>query len=78
MRTLLWRMYEAWLLSLVERYPQRVALARHTHDGSVFAALRGLEDRGLLRCRRDHYRLTRRGRDELAWTRALTRLVNAS
>jgi DNA-binding PadR family transcriptional regulator len=71
-------MSEAWVLSLVDRYPQRVALTRHIHDGSVFAALRRLEARGLLRCREDHYRLTRRGRDELAWTRAVARLLNAS
>ena len=71
-------MSEAWVLSLVERHPRRVALARHTHDGSVFAALRGLEARGLLRCRQDVYRLTRRGREELAWTRAVARLLNAS
>jgi DNA-binding PadR family transcriptional regulator len=71
-------MPEAWVLSLVERYPHRVALARHVRDGSVFAVLRQLEARGLLRCRQDHYRLTRSGRDELAWTRVLARLMNAS
>lgn len=71
-------MSEAWVLSLVERYPQRVALARHANDGSVFVALRRLEARGFLRCRRDQYRLTRRGRDELALTRALVRLVSVS
>jgi DNA-binding PadR family transcriptional regulator len=69
-------MSEASVLSLVERYPQRVALARHADDGSLFVALRRLEDRGFLRRRQDRYRLTQRGRDELAWTRALARLLS--
>jgi len=70
-------MSELWVLSLVERYPHRSALARRIRDGSAFAALRRLEALGLLRSRRDHYRLTRRGRDELAMCRALLRLVTA-
>jgi Mn-dependent DtxR family transcriptional regulator len=68
-------MSEARLLSLVLRYPHEKALARHARDGSVFAALRRLEARGLVRRQRSDYRLTRRGRDELAFTRALARLV---
>jgi DNA-binding PadR family transcriptional regulator len=68
-------MSEARLLSLVQRYPHPTALARHARDGSVFAALCRLEARGLVRRRRTQYRLTRRGRHELALTRALARLV---
>jgi DNA-binding PadR family transcriptional regulator len=68
-------MSEARLLSLVLRYPHPTALARHVRDGSLFAALRRMEARGLVRRHRAQYRLTRRGRDELAMTRALARLV---
>jgi DNA-binding PadR family transcriptional regulator len=68
-------MSEARLLSLVRRYPHRTALARRVRDGSVFAALRRLENRGLVTRRRETYRLTRRGAEELALTRALSRLV---
>ena len=68
-------MSEARLLSVVHRYPHPTALARHVRDGRVFGALRGLEERGLVTRRRGHYRLTRRGRDELAMSRALTRLL---
>ena len=69
-------MSEAWVLSLVSRYPHRVALARRARDGSLFAVLRRLETRGYLRRQQDRYRLTRRGRDELAVTLALMRLAN--
>jgi DNA-binding PadR family transcriptional regulator len=65
-------MSEARLLWLVRRYPHPRALARH---GSVFAGLRRLEARGLLIRRRGEYRLTRRGRDELAVTQMVTRLL---
>jgi DNA-binding PadR family transcriptional regulator len=68
-------MSEAWVLSLVERYPNRAALARRVRDASVFLALRRLEAHGLLRRQHDQYRLTRRGRDELALTSALIRLL---
>jgi len=68
-------MSEARLLSLVRRYPHRTALARRVRDGSVFDALRHLEDRGLVIRRRETYGLTRRGAHELAMTRAVTRLV---
>ena len=68
-------MSEARLLSLVRRYPHRTALARQVRDGSVFAALQGLETRGLVRQQRGQYRLTRHGREELAITRALVHLV---
>jgi DNA-binding PadR family transcriptional regulator len=67
-------MSEVWLLSLVERYPNRTALAQRAHDTSLFAALQGLEARGLLWRKQDRYRLTRRGRDELALARSLIRL----
>jgi DNA-binding PadR family transcriptional regulator len=67
-------MSEALILSLVARYPNRAALARRVRDGSVFPVLRRLERRGLLWRQRDRYRLTRRGREELATTFALIRL----
>ena len=44
-------------------------------DGAVFAGLRSLESRGFVTRSRDHYRLTRRGRDELAMACAIARLV---
>jgi Mn-dependent DtxR family transcriptional regulator len=68
-------MSEARLLSLVARYPQRAALARRVRDGSVFEMLRRLEARGYVWRQHDHYRLTRAGRNELAMTLALLRLV---
>jgi DNA-binding PadR family transcriptional regulator len=68
-------MSEARLLSLVERYPHPTALARRAHDGSLFTGLRRLEACGLLTRRRGQYRLTRRGRDELALVRAIARLA---
>jgi Mn-dependent DtxR family transcriptional regulator len=68
-------MSEARLLSLVARYPHRSALARHVRDGSAFAALSRLEARGLVTRQRERYRLTRRGKVELAMTRALARLI---
>jgi hypothetical protein len=71
-------MSETRLLALVARYPHPVALGRHAPDGSVFAALRGLEHRGLVAHRRGLYRLTRRGRDELWLARAVARLVAAA
>lgn len=68
-------MSEAELLSLVRRYPHRIALARHAGGGAVFAALLRLEDGGLVRRERSQYRLTRRGERELVMTRALGRLM---
>ena len=68
-------MSEAWLLSLVFRYPHPKALARKVQNGAVIAGLRSLERRGLVKRYRDHYRLTRRGRDELAMACAIARLV---
>ena len=49
---------------------------RHVRDGAVFAALRRMEDRGLVIRRRERYALTRRGSEELALTRAVSRLVS--
>jgi DNA-binding PadR family transcriptional regulator len=71
-------MSEAWVLSLVARYPHRVALARRARDGSLFPVLRRLEARGYLRRRQDRYDLTRRGRAELATMSALMRLATRS
>jgi DNA-binding PadR family transcriptional regulator len=68
-------MSEARLLSLVEHYPHPTALARRVAEGSLFGGLRRLEAHGLLYRRRGLYRLTRRGHEELALTRALLRLA---
>jgi len=66
---------EAQWLSLVRRYPDRIALARRVEGGAVFAVLRRLEDGGLVRRERSWYRLTHRGERELEMTRALARLL---
>ena len=68
-------MSEVWLLSMVLRYPHRTALARKARNGAVVADLRSLEHRGLVKRYRDHYRLTRRGRNELAMALDISRLV---
>ena len=68
-------MSEARLLSLVAAYPHRVALARRARDGSVFAGLGRLERLGLVARRRELYRLTKRGADELRMTRALAQTI---
>jgi len=60
-------MSEAWLLSLVLRYPHPTALARKAQNGAVIAGVQSLECRGFVRRCRDRYRLTRRGRAELRW-----------
>jgi hypothetical protein len=71
-------MSEARLLRLVRRYPHPRALARHAPDASTFPGLRRLEARGLLTRRRGEYRLTVRGRQELALAHVLTRLLARS
>src|SRR6476659_4759554 len=68
-------MSEARLLLLVSKYPHRTAVARKAKDGSVFTGVRSLERRGFVKRYRDQYRLTRRGRDELATARAIAKLV---
>ena len=68
-------MSETDVLVLVVRYPDPVALARHAHDSRLFTVLRRLECSGLVRRRRGLYRLTDRGRDELAATRRVGALV---
>ena len=68
-------MSEAWLLSMVFRYPHPKALARKARNGAVVGGLRSLERRGFVKRYRDHYRLTRRGRNELAMALAISRLV---
>jgi predicted transcriptional regulator len=68
-------MFETRLLALVTRYPHPTALARRAHDGSIFASLRQLENRGLVVRRRGLYRLTRRGEHELSMSKAVARLV---
>jgi DNA-binding PadR family transcriptional regulator len=71
-------MSESALLSLVVRYPHPTALARRARNGYVFAALRRLESRGLVRRQRGLYRVTARGRSELALTWSVTRLLARS
>ena len=68
-------MSERRVLALVERYPHPTALARRARRGSLFPILRHLEANGLLRRRQGTYQLTRQGRNELATTDALIRLV---
>jgi DNA-binding PadR family transcriptional regulator len=68
-------MSEARLLALVLRYPHPTALVRRARDGRVFPALRRLEARGLVTRRRGQYRLTLRGRHEVAMTHAVGRLL---
>ena len=63
------------MLALVSRYPHPRALGRNGQDGALFEALRSLEWRGFVRRYRGQYRLTQRGRDELAMRRAIARLV---
>jgi hypothetical protein len=65
-------MSEARLLVLVARYPQPVALARRV-GAPLFPALRRLEADGLVTTNRGLYRVTRRGRSELALQWALVR-----
>jgi hypothetical protein len=59
-------MSEARLLSCIRVYPHPRALARHVRDDSLFPLLRRLEARGLVWRNRGQYRLTSRGRNELA------------
>jgi len=69
-------MPEGDVLALVESYPHPGALAAHAiRDGTLFPVVLRLEGRGLVRVRRGLYRLTRRGRDELAAVQSLRRLV---
>ena len=68
-------MDEARLLLLVMRHPHPAAFARQVREGWILAALRRLEDRGLVMRRRGMYRLTRRGRDELSTQRTVARLI---
>jgi len=68
-------MFEARWLGLVKGQPHPAALARKVRDGSLFVALRHLEDRGLVTRRRGLYRLTRHGQQELWMARAVARLV---
>ena len=68
-------MLQARLLWLVLQYPHPTALARRVRSGSLFASLARLEACGFVRRQRGEYKLTRRGRDELAMTRALARLM---
>ena len=68
-------MSEARLLWFVLSYPHPTALARQLRDGRAFGAIRCLEAGGLVTRRRGQYRLTRWGRDELATTQAVARLL---
>ena len=67
-------MADARLLALVARCPQPAALARRT-GATPFAALGSLEEAGLVVRASGTYRLTHRGRSELAFARALARVI---
>ena len=67
-------MPEAVLLRLLSWYPHPVALARIA-GAPTFPALARLERAGLVTRRRGLYRLTARGRKELALDSALRRSV---
>jgi hypothetical protein len=64
-------MSEEALLSLVERYPHPVAIARRVGGSTFSTGLRRLEDRGLVSLRGGAYRVTGRGRDALQMNRIL-------
>jgi hypothetical protein len=64
-------MPEAVLLRLLSRYPHPTALARLAAGTPFHPALRRLEHDGLVTRRRGLYRLTVRGRRELALELAL-------
>jgi hypothetical protein len=64
-------MSEAALLSLVAAHPHPRALARRAAGAPYFPALRRLERAGLVARRRGLYRITVRGRNELAFERAI-------
>ena len=68
-------MSEAALLALVAAHPHPRALARRARPAVVFAGLPRLERAGLVSRRRGLYRVTARGRDELAFERALRACV---
>ncbi len=65
-------MSESALLALVAAHPHPRALARRAGEAPLFTGLRRLERAGLVSRRRGLYRITRRGRDELALERALS------
>jgi DNA-binding PadR family transcriptional regulator len=64
-------MAELTLLSLVARHPHPSALARRAGSAPLFPALRRLERAGLVTRRTGLYRLTQRGRSELALALAI-------
>jgi hypothetical protein len=68
-------MPEAVLLRLLSRYPHPSALARNAAGTPLFPLLQRLERRGLVTRRRGLYRLTVRGRNELAFDFALGRCI---
>jgi len=69
-------MAEAVLLRLLSRYPHPTALARHAAGAApLFPVLTRLERAGLVTRRRGLYRLTARGRSELALDLELGRCV---
>jgi hypothetical protein len=68
-------MSEAVLLRLLSRYPHPAALARNAAGAPLFPLLRRLERAGLVERRRGLYRLTARGRAELALDLELGRCI---
>jgi DNA-binding PadR family transcriptional regulator len=63
------------LLRLLWRYPHPAALARNAPGTQLFPVLRRLECAGLVTRRRGLYRLTARGKRELALELELGRAV---
>jgi hypothetical protein len=68
-------MPEDVLLRLIRRYPHPAALARNAAGTPLFPVLRRLERAGLVTRRDGLYRLTARGRSELALDLELGRCV---
>jgi hypothetical protein len=62
---------ESALLRLVAAHPHPAALARRSQGAPLFTGLRRLERAGLVVRRRGLYRVTARGRSELALDRAI-------
>jgi DNA-binding PadR family transcriptional regulator len=68
---------EARLLSLVAAHPHPRDLARRAEGSALFPGLRRLERAGLVTRRRGLYRVTVRGRSELALRVCIVRALAA-
>jgi DNA-binding MarR family transcriptional regulator len=69
-------MSERALLSLLQRYPHPVAIARHVSGATLSEGVRRLERAGLVARRRGLYRVTERGQATLLLDRALRAAVS--